>query len=96
MRHLAAVVESSDDVIVSKTLQGIITFWNPFAQRIFGWTAEEAIGQHITLIIPPDRRAEEDDVLARIATGEQVDHFETVRLTKEGRFVDMSITVSPI
>ena len=96
LRRLAAIVESSDDVIVSKTLDGIITSWNPAAERIFGWTAAEAVGRHITLIIPAERRAEEDDVLARIRRGERVDHFETVRLTKDGRLVDMSITVSPV
>jgi PAS domain S-box-containing protein len=96
LRRLAAVVESSDDVIVSKTLDGIITSWNPAAERLFGWSPAEAIGQHITLIVPDDRRAEEDDVLARIRRGERVDHFETVRRTKDGRLVDMSITVSPV
>jgi PAS domain S-box-containing protein len=94
--RLAAIVESSDDVIVSKTLGGIITSWNPAAERTFGWTAAEAVGRHITFIVPEDRRAEEDDVLARIRRGERVDHFETVRLTKDGRLVDMSITVSPV
>src|SRR5215467_10268774 len=94
--HLAAIVESSDDVIVSKTLEGFITSWNPAAERTFGWTADEAVGRHITLIVPEDRRAEEDDVLARIRRGERVDHFETVRITKDGRLVDMSITVSPV
>ena len=94
--RLAAIVDSSDDVIVSKTLEGVITSWNGAAERLFGWTPTEAIGKHITLIIPDDRRAEEDDVLARIRRGERVDHFETVRVTKDGRFVDMSITVSPI
>jgi PAS domain S-box-containing protein len=94
--RLAAIVESSDDVIVSKTLDGVITSWNPAAERTFGWTAAEAIGRHITLIVPDDRRAEEDGVIARIRRGERVDHFETVRLTKDGRLVDMSITVSPV
>ncbi len=94
--RLAAVIEWSDDVIVSKTLDGIITSWNPAAGRLFGWTAAEAIGKHITLIIPAERRAEEDDVLARLRRGERVDHFETVRVTKDGRFVDVSTTVSPI
>jgi PAS domain S-box-containing protein len=94
--RLAAIVASSDDVIVSKTLDGIITSWNPAAERTFGWTAAEAIGRHITLIVPDDRRAEENDVLARIRRGERVDHFETVRRTKDGRFLDMSITVSPV
>jgi PAS domain S-box-containing protein len=96
LRRLAAVVESSDDVIVSKTLDGIVTSWNPAAERTFGWTAAEAVGQPITLIVPDDRRAEEDDVLARIRRGERVDHFETVRRTRDGRLVDMSITVSPV
>jgi PAS domain S-box-containing protein len=94
--RLAAIIDSSDDAIVSKTLDGIVTSWNPAAERMFGWTAAEAIGQHITLIIPRERHAEEDDVLARIRRGERVDHFETVRVTKDGRRVDVSITVSPI
>jgi PAS domain S-box-containing protein len=94
--QLAAIVASSDDVIISKTLDGMITSWNPAAERLFGWTATEAIGQHITLIVPEDRRAEENEVLARIRRGERVDHFETVRCTKDGRLVDMLMTVSPI
>src|SRR5262244_3456356 len=94
--RLSAIVESSDDVIVSKTLEGFITSWNPAAERTFGWTADEAIGRHITLIVPEDRRAEEDEVLATLRRGERVDHFETVRITKDGRRVDMSITVSPL
>jgi PAS domain S-box-containing protein len=94
--HLAAIVASSDDVIVSKTLQGIITSWNPTAERIFGYTAAEAIGKHIKLIIPPDRWAEEDEVLARIGRGERVEHFETVRRAKDGRLLNMSLTVSPV
>jgi PAS domain S-box-containing protein len=94
--ELAAIVESSDDVIVSKTLDGVIKSWNAAAERLFGWTAAEAVGQHITLIIPPERRAEEDDVLARIRAGQRVDHFETIRVTKDGRLRAVSITVSPI
>jgi PAS domain S-box-containing protein len=94
--RLAAIVESSDDVIVSKTLDGIITSWNPAAERTFGWTAPEAVGQSIMLIVPDDRRAEEDGVLSRIRRGERVDHFETLRRTKDGHLIDMSITVSPI
>lgn len=94
--HLAAIVASSDDVIVSKTLDGTITSWNSAAERILGYTAGEAIGQHIKLIIPPDRWAEEDEVLARIGRGEKVDHFETVRRTKDGRLLNISLTVSPI
>ena len=94
--RLGALIDSSDDVIVSKTLDGIIVSWNPAAERMFGWTAAEAVGQHITLIVPLDRRAEEAEVLARIRRGERVDHFETVRITRQGQRVDMSITVSPI
>jgi PAS domain S-box-containing protein len=94
--RLAALVESSDDAIVSKTLDGVITSWNPAAERIFGWTAEEAVGQSIMLIIPDDRRLEEETVLARIRAGQRVDHFDTVRRAKDGRLVEVSITVSPI
>jgi PAS domain S-box-containing protein len=94
--HLAAIIASSDDAIVSKTLEGIITSWNPGAQRIFGYTAEEAVGQSIRLIIPKDRWSEEDDVLARVRRGERVDHFETIRRTKDGRTVNISLTVSPV
>ena len=94
--HLAAIIESSDDIIVSKTLGGIITSWNPAAERILGYTADEAVGKHITLIIPRDRWSEEDDVLARIGRGERVDHFETIRRTKDGRLLQISLTVSPV
>jgi PAS domain S-box-containing protein len=93
---LAAIVDSSDDVIVSKTLDGVIMSWNQAAEKIFGYTAAEAIGQHITLIIPYDRRAEEDDVLATIRRGEKVDHFETIRRAKDGRLLNISLTVSPV
>src|SRR5204863_9346215 len=93
---LAAIVDSSDDAIVSKTLDGVITTWNRGAERIFGYTAREAIGRNITLIIPAERRSEEDDVLARIRRGETVDHFETVRQTKDGRRLNISLSVSPI
>jgi PAS domain S-box-containing protein len=95
-RRLAAIVDSSDDAIVSKTLEGVITSWNRGAERMFGWTTDEAVGRHITLIIPADRRPEEDDVLARIRRGEIVDHFETVRVTKDGRLLNISLTVSPL
>ena len=94
--HLAAIIASSDDVIVSKTLEGVITSWNPAAERIFGYTAAEAIGQNIRLIIPHDRWSEEDDVLARIGRGERVDHFETVRRAKDGSLINISLTVSPV
>jgi len=94
--RLAAIVDSSDDVIISKTLDGIITSWNRAAERLFGWTAAEAIGQHITLIVPDDRRAEEEEVLAQLRRGERVDHFETVRVAKDGQRREVSITVSPV
>ncbi len=94
--RLAAIVESSEDVIVSKTLDGIITSWNPAAERMFGWTAAEAVGRPITLIIPEAQRAEEEAVLARVRRGERVEHFDTVRMTKDGRLVDVSVTVSPV
>ena len=96
LAHLAAIVDSSDDAIVSKTLEGVITSWNRAAERMFGWSSAEAVGRHITLIIPEERLAEEDEVLARIRRGDRVDHFDTVRVTKDRRHVDVSITVSPI
>jgi PAS domain S-box-containing protein len=94
--YLAAIVESSDDAIVSKTLQGIITSWNTGAERLFGYTASEIIGQPITTLIPPDRQEEEVEILKKLSRGERVDHFETVRLKKDGTTVDVSITISPI
>jgi PAS domain S-box-containing protein len=94
--RLAAIVNSSDDAIIGKTLAGIVTDWNPGAETLFGYTAAEAVGQPMTLIFPPDRLQEETDILARIARGESVEHYETVRLRKDGRQVDVSVTVSPI
>jgi PAS domain S-box-containing protein len=94
--RLAAIVASSDDAIVSKDLNGNITTWNPAAERMFGYTSAEAVGQNITLIIPPERRHEEDTVLARIRAGQSVDHFETVRVRKDGQTVDVSLTISPV
>src|ERR1051325_10272170 len=93
---LAAIIDSSDDAIVSKTLDGVITSWNRAAERIFGWTAAEAVGKHITLIIPPDRLPEEDMVLSHVRAGRTVDHLETVRIAKDGHTVNISLTVSPI
>jgi PAS domain S-box-containing protein len=93
---LAAIVESSEDAIISKDLTGIITSWNRGAERAFGYTAGEAVGRSITMLIPGDRLAEEDHVLARVARGESVDHFETIRQRKDGTLVDVSLTVSPI
>ena len=95
-RNAASIVESTDDAVIAKTLGGIITSWNPGAQRIFGYTAEEAIGQPVLMFIPPERASEEDAILARIARGEHVEHFETVRTAKDGRRLDVSVAVSPI
>lgn len=94
--HLAAIVNSSDDAIVSKNLDGIITSWNASAERLFGYSPEEAIGQSIFLIIPPERRAEELTILEKLKRGERVDHFETVRRRKDGSLVDLSLTISPV
>jgi PAS domain S-box-containing protein len=93
---LASIVASSDDAIVSKTLDGIITSWNTGAERMFGYTADEAVGQHITLIIPKDRYSEETDILARLRRGERLEHFQTVRRRKDGTLFDVSVTISPV
>ncbi|MFL5340760.1 MAG: PAS domain S-box protein [Gemmataceae bacterium] len=94
--RLAAIVESSQDAIVSKTLDGTILSWNTGAERIFGYTAAEAIGRHITIIIPPDRLGEEQLILEKIGRGERVEHFETVRVAKDGHHIGISVTISPI
>jgi PAS domain S-box-containing protein len=96
LHWLASIVDSSDEVIVSKNLDGIITSWNKGAERVFGYTAEEAIGQPITIVIPEDRQSEEHEILTRIRRGERIDHFETVRRRKDGSLVAISLTVSPI
>jgi hypothetical protein len=95
-QRLAAIVGGSEDAIVGKTLAGIITSWNEAAEKMFGWSAAEAIGQHVKLIIPVDRHAEEDHVIDMIRRGERVEHFDTVRITKDRRLIDVSLTVSPI
>ncbi len=95
-RLLAAVVESSHDAIVSKNLDGVITSWNKGAERLFGYAAEEAVGQNITLIIPPDHRDEERTIVERLTRGERVDHFETVRMRKDSSLLDVALTISPI
>ncbi|HJX26690.1 MAG TPA: PAS domain S-box protein, partial [Thermoanaerobaculia bacterium] len=94
--RLAAIVESSQDAIISKTLQGVIKTWNTAAERLYGYTAEEAVGQPITLIIPPDRIDEEKEILSRLSRGERIEHYETVRQAKDGRLLDISLTISPI
>jgi PAS domain S-box-containing protein len=95
-RLLAAIVESSHDAIVSKSLNGVITSWNKGAEQLFGYAAEEAVGQNITLIIPPERRHEERAIIEQITRGERVDHFETVRMRKDGSLLDVSLTISPM
>jgi len=94
--YLASIIESSDDAIVGKTLQGVITSWNQAAERMFGYSASEAIGRQIYLIIPDERRDEEKEILARLTRGERIDHYETVRQRKDGTGIDVSLTVSPI
>jgi PAS domain S-box-containing protein len=96
LQHLARVIESSDDAIVSKDLDGIIRSWNHAAERMFGYTAAEAIGRSIRMIIPEDRQNEEDTVLARIRAGQAVDHYETIRRRKDGTSISISLSVSPI
>lgn len=95
-RRLAALVESSDDAIISKNLDGIITSWNAGAERLFGYEAAEAVGRSVMMLIPPDRHNEEPAILARIRAGERIDHYETVRQRKDGSLVDISLSVSPI
>jgi PAS domain S-box-containing protein len=94
--YLGAIIESSDDAIISKDLNGFITSWNKSAERIFGYTAEEVIGRHITIIIPTERLSEEDKILTTLKTGDRVDHFETMRRHKDGHLIPVSLTVSPI
>jgi two-component system CheB/CheR fusion protein len=95
-RRLAAVVESSDDAIVTKDLDGVITSWNRGAERIFGYSAEDVIGKSVTILMPPDRIDEEIGILDRVRRGKHVDHYETVRRRKDGALVEISLTVSPI
>jgi PAS domain S-box-containing protein len=95
-QRIAAIVESSDDAIISKDLNGTIATWNAGAERIFGYVAEEVVGKPITILIPPDRRQEEDEILEHIRHGRRVDHFETVRIRKDGSSADISLTISPV
>jgi PAS domain S-box-containing protein len=95
-RRLAAIVDNSDDAIIGKDLNGIITSWNKGAERIFGYSAEEMIGTSIMRLIPPERRGEEDEILSRIKRGQRYDHFDTIRVSKDGRQLHISLTVSPI
>lgn len=93
---LAAIVDSSEDAIISKNLDGVITSWNKSSERLFGYSVEEAIGQNISFIIPPDRRDEEQTILERLRRGERIEHFETVRVRKDGKTVDVSVTISSV
>ncbi|MGH9795428.1 MAG: PAS domain S-box protein, partial [Candidatus Acidiferrales bacterium] len=94
--RLAAIVQSSDDAIISKNLDGIITSWNPAAERIFGYTAAQAIGKHITIIIPPELHEEEQSILECLRNGEPIEHYETVRVARDGRRIHLSLTISPM
>jgi PAS domain S-box-containing protein len=94
--RLAAIVESSDDAIASKDLNGFVTSWNRSAEKLFGYKAEEIVGKHITLIIPPELHHDEDMILSKVRRGEKIDHFETIRLHKNGERVEVSLTISPI
>ena len=94
--RLAAVVESSDDAIIGKTMDGTITSWNRGAEKVFGYSSSEAVGKPIQMLVPPERANEEPDILARIGRGESVDHFETVRVRKDGKGIEVSVTISPI
>src|SRR5438067_7110695 len=96
MARLAAIEDASDDAIIGKTLDGVITTWNPAAEKIFGYRAHEAIGQRITLIIPPERLAEEEEILRVIRRGDAIEHLETVRTAKGGQPVRIMLTVLPI
>lgn len=93
---LAAIVDTSDDAIISKTLQGIITSWNKAAEALFGYTEKEALGKHISMLIPPERIHEEDDIIGNVSKGSSIDHFETIRVAKDGRGIAISLSVSPI
>jgi PAS domain S-box-containing protein len=93
---LSALIESADDAVISKTLDGVITSWNKGAERIFGYTADEVVGKPVTILIPPDHENEEPAILARLRAGERIEHYETVRVRKDGRLIDISLTVSPI
>ena len=93
---MAAVVEFSDDAIITKDLNGTITSWNRGAARVFGYSAEEAVGKPVTILIPSDHQNEEPNILERIRRGERIDHYETIRIRKDGRSIDISLTVSPV
>jgi PAS domain S-box-containing protein len=94
--RLAAIVDSSTDAIISKDLAGVISTWNPAAQQLFGYSEAEAVGQPITIIIPPELRDEESAILQKVRAGERIDHYETRRVTRDGRYLDVSLSISPV
>ena len=94
--RMAAIIESSNDAVISKNLDGVLTSWNAGAERIFGYSAREILGISVLRLVPPERQAEEEQILSQIRRGIRLEHFETVRVTKEGRMIDVSVTVSPI
>ncbi len=94
--HLAALIESSDDAIISKTLDGVITSWNSSAERVYGWRAAEAIGRNVSILVPPDKAYELAEIMRRLRAGVRMDYFETVRLHRDGRRIDVSLTISPV
>lgn len=96
LQHLASIVENTDDVIVGRDLNGLVASWNAAAERLFGYTAEEMIGKPLTILYPPDRQNEDDDILERLRKGERLEHYETVRRAKNGRLIAVSLTTSPI
>jgi PAS domain S-box-containing protein len=95
-QHFAAIVESSDDAILSKGADGMITSWNPAAERMYGYSAEEAIGQHISILVPEHRKGEEQTILKQVFGGEAIERYETERLTKDGHILSVSLTISPV
>jgi PAS domain S-box-containing protein len=95
-QRLASIVESSEDAILGKTLEGIITNWNASAERVYGYTAAEAIGQHVTMLVPPDRPDEVPNIMEKLKRGERIEHFETKRVRKNGEVIDIALTISPI
>lgn len=96
VRRLAAIVESSDDAIISKTLGGVITSWNLGAERLYGYTAAEAVGQPMKIVVPPELLSEWEGILTRVGQGERIEHYDSVRVRKDGREVCVSATISPI
>jgi PAS domain S-box-containing protein len=94
--RLAAMIQSADDAIVGKTIRGIVQTWNPGAQRLYGYSSEDMVDRDMTILLPPDRSDEEAFILDRIARGERVEHFDTVRRRKDGRLINVSVAISPI